>query len=1375
METLAAIFAGLLATIGGWFSPPPQVDTLGAFGDVFLSVQVGTTPANGECLTTDGTNSVWDSCSSGAGDITGASSLGTGSNLFDSESAGVLRFNTIAAGTNVTFASSSNANTIVISSTGGGTGTVSTSTNETQGGLPYWTTTSGTPARLGSIATSTFTVSGPFIIPPTLGTLVGGTNSSITYTGLATTSQPSSSNLLVSNGGAGVYGVGTTTVTCGTGTSCTTFTTLGATPITITASGVFPFTPTSYGNSTSSVIAFTQGIISHSSTTIPYLGNGFVGANNGRLYSFASSTTGYVPYTGATADVELGNFALNSSGYRITNGTIDFKTDEVTTVNNLYSDVLDRLTFGGYASGFEVNLDSNHLTATRIYDFPDVTGTIGVGISTTSPNLAYWRADSGLGSVATTSVTCSGNTTCTTFTAIGASPITISSTGGGTGLSTTSPVAGSNVLTYSAAGAGSAYGTATTTFALTSFPAVLTGTVGALVGGANSSYTWTGLATSSAVVQSNLFYSSGGAGVANVATSTRTYSGPFTNSGTLGAQVGGTASVITWTGLATTTQPASSNLLVSNGGAGVFGVATGTASCTTGVSCTSFTVIGSSPSITSTLGTAIDISDETNLAATWPSILTGDTISFGGLSTSTAAVQGNLPYFSGVNTFANVATTTLAGTSNQISISNSPVVIGASGAVLTLPSLVIFPSNASSTLFSTTYASSTDQVIGRNFTFGGVTADTWPEFCATITGTTDLCDDDDTGAGGAFPFTPNVYGAQAVNSTTTGIWATSAATPYGLIASSTFTTYASTTQLSIGSNLYFDSDTFDSLTDDATLANNAGDLQVVDVTCTGCLGTTEVAGLDISDDTNLAATWPVILTGDTLSFGGLSTTSPIAAGAAILYATGVNTVASIATSSLAISGPFLEATGLNVIGASGAVTYTGLATTSQPSQSNLLYSSGGAGVAGVATTTLSTGTGVTVSAGAGALVGGTNATVSLTSISGGVLGSVASAIPTAQATSTLYGVSTGGMVLGWNNVTGGIAWVATSSAAGGVTAVTATAPIFSSGGATPNITWAGLATTTAITQGHLLYSSGGAGVTSVATTSVTAGTGVTFTGTAGALVGGTALTINTPWTISGGDIFNNNLGNTSIGTSTQTNIAELTVGSSTASQLSLSSNTAGVAQWTFRNAGGLLYIATTTTTGTATSSPAAITVNGNAGTKGLFVGTTTNANVTGLAVAGTGAWSGLTVESGVGSVVCVKTDSTIVLDDSPVTACSGASSIKVKHDVMTLSKNLSAILAMRPVSYVYNEDYSTDQSTHLGFIVEEIELILPNLVDIPTGDAPKGLKYAEFVAPIVGAIQELFGQLQSLVARVTGLEAQIQKQAADIDNLQAQINALRDR
>lgn len=75
-----------------------------------------------------------------------------------------------------------------------------------------------------------------------------------------------------------------------------------------------------------------------------------------------------------------------------------------------------------------------------------------------------------------------------------------------------------------------------------------------------------------------------------------------------------------------------------------------------------------------------------------------------------------------------------------------------------------------------------------------------------------------------------------------------------------------------------------------------------------------------------------------------------------------------------------------------------------------------------------------------------------------------------------------------------------------VTAVTATAPLFSSGGQTPNITWFGLATTTQPSSSNLLVSNGTAGVYGVATTSETCSTGIACTAHA-VLTGGGAITL----------------------------------------------------------------------------------------------------------------------------------------------------------------------------------------------------------------------------------------------------------------------------
>ena len=58
--------------------------------------------------------------------------------------------------------------------------------------------------------------------------------------------------------------------------------------------------------------------------------------------------------------------------------------------------------------------------------------------------------------------------------------------------------------------------------------------------------------------------------------------------------------------------------------------------------------------------------------------------------------------------------------------------------------------NASTTGISSTNASTTNQVISSNFTFGGVTGNDWTDFCTTITGAAELCDGSDaSGSGGS--------------------------------------------------------------------------------------------------------------------------------------------------------------------------------------------------------------------------------------------------------------------------------------------------------------------------------------------------------------------------------------------------------------------------------------------------------------------------------------------------------------------------------------------------------------------------------------------------------------------------------------------------
>ena len=124
--------------------------------------------------------------------------------------------------------------------------------------------------------------------------------------------------------------------------------------------------------------------------------------------------------------------------------------------------------------------------------------------------------------------------------------------------------------------------------------------------------------------------------------------------------------------------------------------------------------------------------------------------------------------------------------------------------------------------------------------------------------------------------------------------------------------------------------------------------------------------------------------------------------------------------------------------------------------------------------------------------------------------------------------------------------------------------------------------------------------------------------------------------------------------------------------------------------------------------------------------------------------TGITTLSGAGNALCLN-GTNVVQDDSPVTACSGASSILVKEQIESLhqAQNLQDILKMRPVSYRFKKSYKpNDQTTHLGLIAEEVAEIDKLLIE-KDGNL-QGVKYVEIVPKLIAAIQEQQRQIDEL-------------------------------
>lgn len=234
-----------------------------------------------------------------------------------------------------------------------------------------------------------------------------------------------------------------------------------------------------------------------------------------------------------------------------------------------------------------------------------------------------------------------------------------------------------------------------------------------------------------------------------------------------------------------------------------------------------------------------------------------------------------------------------------------------------------------------------------------------------------------------------------------------------------------------------------------------------------------------------------------------------------------------------------------------------------------------------------------------------------------------------------------------------------------------------------------------------------------------------------------------------------------VGTTTDGCIGNMTLSSSTASQLILSSG-ADFAQWSLRNAGGNLYLSTTTVAGTATSTPAGLTINGSAGSKGLFVGTTTNSGVTGLAVEGTIVFGSLTqATGGTNNDLCISSANNLVEE---TTGTCIVSSRRFKHDISKLKIDSESIIrALSPSSFIVNG--REEEGLQYGFIAEEAfeaDIHLANLKD----DMPYNLDDHGFLAILWDAVKKLFQKNDEQDVRLDQLEKENAELRARLDKLE---------
>lgn len=481
------------------------------------------------------------------------------------------------------------------------------------------------------------------------------------------------SQLIYGNGVAPFGSVATSTASCSGSASCTPFTIIGSTPITISASGgggatfTWPWIAFSGYQATSTTMAFLNGFFSTASSTIsaPFF---LTSLGQGALYTGSSGLVNKIATSTITASTGLtysGTFGSELGG---TSGNLTVNTSQnIATLSNL--------TTNGFVT------TSGGAGTLGVQTFPISVAEGGTGAVT----LTGCLTGNGTGAI-TGSGTC--NTSNATVSSVGLATPNSTLTLGGTNPVTTSGTINADLnlghtntwtilqnFNYSSSTVYSSFQTASST-------SQFAGTLNL----PNISSTQC-LHSINGVVSGTGTDCGSSAGITSFTGGLGLLGGVITNGQTLTSQLS-TSSIPTlgqipyWTGLGTASSPAT-----------LGSIATTTASCSGSTSCTPFTIIGSSPVTISSSG------GSTSFA--WPfSIIAGQvgtttTLGFfnGLFSTASSTLSSSLflpslsqgSLYTGTNGLVGTTATTTVSCSGSasctqfVAFGSSPITISASG------------------------------------------------------------------------------------------------------------------------------------------------------------------------------------------------------------------------------------------------------------------------------------------------------------------------------------------------------------------------------------------------------------------------------------------------------------------------------------------------------------------------------------------------------------------------------------------------------------------------------------------------------------------------------------------------------------------------
>lgn len=115
---------------------------------------------------------------------------------------------------------------------------------------------------------------------------------------------------------------------------------------------------------------------------------------------------------------------------------------------------------------------------------------------------------------------------------------------------------------------------------------------------------------------------------------------------------------------------------------------------------------------------------------------------------------------------------------------------------------------------------------------------------------------------------------------------------------------------------------------------------------------------------------------------------------------------------------------------------------------------------------------------------------------------------------------------------------------------------------------------------------------------------------------------------------------------------------------------------------------------------------------------------------------------------------------STSTTITAISDVSQKENIRPIEYGIAEVCALNPVKFDFKEGCGSEEKDLLGFVAQDVEPVIPELVKPFGDDGLKGLKTGDMIPVLVKAIQEQQAlidaqktAIESLTARITALEA----------------------